>query len=122
MGAFTLMKSHRLRTTLLPNTGSFNPHINSYTFDIVTPHFTDGITEAQGERFVQSRVAHYMWEFRMFLSVNASVLAALFTCHNTCKSFFVIEPCKHEALLLVLLDFWLHPLQPGAFREPRKGQ
>lgn len=60
--------------------------------------------------------------FRMFLYVNASVLAVPFTWGNACKSFLVIEPCKHEALVLVSLDFWLRPVQPVAFREPRKGQ
>lgn len=86
------------------------------------PYFTDGIAEAQFGHLVQRHVAHYIWEFRMFLYVNASVLAVPFTWGNACKSFFVIEPCKHKAWLFLLLDFWLHPVEPAAFREPRKGQ
>lgn len=36
----------------------------------------------------------------MLLCVHASVLAVPFTWGNACESFSVIEPCKHEALLV----------------------
>lgn len=47
-------------------------------FDMMAPILQMGLTEAQCGHLVQGRRAHQIWELRMFLYVDACVLAVPF--------------------------------------------